>query len=105
MALTGSTRLNYDGYRARLERDGSEVRLYSKSGLDWTWRFPWIIESARKNWKTQFITDSEIVVLGIDRISDFKPLPSGKYNDEARLYARARSRQGRLAKSEGLNFL
>ena len=36
MALTGSTRLNYDGYRARLERDGSEVRLYSKSGLDWT---------------------------------------------------------------------
>jgi len=58
-----------------------------------------------REWKTQFITDGEIVVLGIDRISDFKALPSGKYNDEARLYARARSRQCRLAKSEGLNFL
>jgi ATP-dependent DNA ligase len=104
MALTGSTRLNYDGYRARLERDGSEVRLCSKSGLDWTWRFPWIIESSRKNWKTQFITDGEIV-LGIDGISDFKALHSGKYNGEAQLYARAKSRQCRLGKSEGLNFL
>jgi ATP-dependent DNA ligase len=36
--------VKYDGYRARLERGGSEARLYSKSGLDWTWRFPWIIE-------------------------------------------------------------
>ena len=79
--------VKYDGYRARLERDNSEVRLYSKSGLDWTWRFPWIIESARKKRKAQFIIDGESVVLGIDGISDFNALHSGKYNDRAQCYA------------------
>jgi ATP-dependent DNA ligase len=78
--------VEYDGYRARLERDGSEVRLYSKSGLDWTWRFPGS-PRARKKRKAQFIIDGESLVLGIDGISDFNALHSGKYNDRAQPYA------------------
>jgi bifunctional non-homologous end joining protein LigD len=39
--LIGSTKVKYDGYRRRIVRDGKDVRLLSKSGLDWAGRFPW----------------------------------------------------------------
>jgi bifunctional non-homologous end joining protein LigD len=32
--------VKYDGYRLRVERNGDRVRLLSKSGLDWTKRYP-----------------------------------------------------------------
>lgn len=79
--------VKYDGYRARLERDGNDVRLLSKAGLDWTWRFPLIVEHALKNRKSQFIIDGEIVVLDVRGISDWNALHSGRYNGEAQLYA------------------
>jgi hypothetical protein len=49
------------------------VRLLSKSGLDWTKRYPWVVETARKIRKSQFILDGEAVVLGVDGISDSTP--------------------------------
>ncbi len=72
---------------ARLERDDKDVRLLSKSGLDWTWRFPLIVEHALKNRKSQFVIDGEIVVLDVRGISDFNALHSGRHNEEAQLYA------------------
>jgi hypothetical protein len=41
------------------------VRLLSKSGLDWTKRYPWIVETARKIRKSRFTLDGEAVVLGV----------------------------------------
>jgi ATP-dependent DNA ligase len=35
--------------RLRLERDGDRVRLITRGGYNWTDRFPWIMEAARKN--------------------------------------------------------
>ena len=49
-------------------------------------RYPWI-EAALKNRYKQFVIDGEAVVLGVDGISDFNALHSGKYNDEVQLYA------------------
>jgi ATP-dependent DNA ligase len=40
--------IKYDGYRLRLERDGDRVRLITKGGYNWTDRYPWIVEAARK---------------------------------------------------------
>ena len=57
--------IKYDGYRLRVERYGDRVKLTSRGGLDWTRRFPWIAETARKILKTQFIIDGEAVVLGV----------------------------------------
>jgi hypothetical protein len=48
-----------------VERNGDRVRLLSKSGLDWTKRYPWIVETARKIRKSRFILDGEAVVLGV----------------------------------------
>jgi bifunctional non-homologous end joining protein LigD len=63
------------------------VRLITRGGYDWTKRYPWIVESALKNRYKQFVIDGEAVILGVDGISDFNALHSGKHNNEVQLYA------------------
>jgi ATP-dependent DNA ligase len=72
--------IKYDGYRIRLERDRDRVRLITRGGNDWTSRFPWIGEAALKNRIRQFVIDGEAVILGVDGVSDFNALHSGKYD-------------------------
>lgn len=79
--------VKYDGYRLRLERDGDRIRLITRGGYNWTDRYPWIVEAARKNRVKQFVIDGEAVVLGVDGISDFNALHSGKQNAEVQLCA------------------
>ena len=79
--------VKYDGYRLRVERDGDRVRLITRGGYDWTKRYPWIVEAALKNRIKQFVIDGEAVILGVDGISDFNALHSGKSNHEVQLYA------------------
>jgi len=62
----GFTRIKFDGYRLRVERNGDRVRLITRGGYDWTKRFPWIVESALKNRQKQFVIDGEAVILGVD---------------------------------------
>jgi bifunctional non-homologous end joining protein LigD len=63
------------------------VRLITRGGYNWTKRYPWIVEAALKNRYKQFVIDGEAVILGVDGISDFNALHSGKHNDEVQLYA------------------
>jgi ATP-dependent DNA ligase len=79
--------VKYDGYRGRVVRDGKDVKVLSKSGLDWTWRFPWIVEAALRLKLQRFVIDGEICVLDVQGISDFNALHSNRRNDEAQLYA------------------
>jgi bifunctional non-homologous end joining protein LigD len=79
--------IKYDGYRLRVERNGDRVRLITRNGYDWTKHYPWIVESALKNRQKQFVIDGEAVILGVDGISDFNALHSGKHNEEVQLYA------------------
>jgi bifunctional non-homologous end joining protein LigD len=58
--------IKYDGYRLRVERDGDRVRLITRNG---------------------HVIDGEAVILGVDGISDFDALHSGKHNEEVQLYA------------------
>ncbi|HET6942806.1 MAG TPA: hypothetical protein VFH89_11650, partial [Sphingomicrobium sp.] len=74
-------------YRLRVECHGDRVRLFRRGGHDWSRRFPWIAETARKIRKTQFVIDGEAVVLGVDGISDFNALHSRKHDHEVQLYA------------------
>ena len=61
--------VKYDGYRLRLERDGDRVRLFTRGGYNWTDRYPWIVEAARKVRQKRFVLDGEAVVLGVDGVS------------------------------------
>ena len=61
--------------------------LITKGGYDWTKRYPWIVEAALKNRTKHFVIDGEAVILGVDGISDFDALHSGKQNEEVQLCA------------------
>ena len=77
--------IKHDGFRIRVERD--RVRLITRGGYDWTSRFPWIGEAALKNRQKQFVIHGEAVILGVDGISDFDALHSGRHNEEVQLCA------------------
>src|SRR6201993_2765169 len=79
--------VKYDGYRLRLERDGDRVRLITRGGYNWADRYPWIVEAALKNRQQRFVIDGEAVVLGVDGISDFDALHSGRHNEQVQLCA------------------
>jgi ATP-dependent DNA ligase len=79
--------VKYDGYRMRVERDGDRVRLITRGGYNWTDRYPWIVEAALKNRQKRFVIDGEAVILGVDGISDFDALHSGRHNEEVQLCA------------------
>ena len=79
--------IKQDGFRMRVERDRDRVRLISRGGYNWTSRFPWIGEAALRNRVRQFVIDGEAVILGVDGISDFNALHSGRNNEEVQLCA------------------
>ena len=54
--------IKYDGYRLMIERDGDDVTLRSRTGLDLTARFPEIANCAAQLPYTEFTIDSEVVV-------------------------------------------
>jgi bifunctional non-homologous end joining protein LigD len=70
--------LNLSGYRG-------EMGLITKGGYNWTSRYPWIVEAARKLRPRRFVIDGEAIILGID--ADFDALHSGRHNDEVQLRA------------------
>jgi len=79
--------VKYDGYRLRLERDGDRVRLITRGGYNWTDRYPWIVQAARKVRQKWFVLDGEAVVLGVDGIADFNALHSRKHDHEVQFCA------------------
>src|SRR3569832_1086243 len=79
--------IKYDGYRLIVLRDGKRVRLLTRNGNDWTHRFPWIVEDALKNRRTQFVIDGEAVILGVNGTSDSNALHSRRHDAEVQLYA------------------
>jgi bifunctional non-homologous end joining protein LigD len=78
--------IKHDSYRLRLECDGDHVRLITRGSYDWTNRYPWIVEAARKI-RQRFVLDGEAVILGVDGYSDFDALHSGRHNEEVQLCA------------------
>src|SRR3954466_13331623 len=63
--------IKHDGYRLIVQRDGKRVRLFTRNGHDWTDRYPFIVDAARRNRSTSFVIDGEAVLLGVDGVSDF----------------------------------
>jgi ATP-dependent DNA ligase len=74
-------------YRIGLERDGDRVRVITRGGYNWTDRYPWIVEAARKLRQKRFVLDGEAVVLGVDGIADFNARHSRKHDAELQFCA------------------
>jgi bifunctional non-homologous end joining protein LigD len=76
-----------DGSRMIVHRDGNRVRLFTRNGNDRSDRYPLITEAALRNRHASFVIDGEAVLLGVDGISDFDGLHSGKHNEQVQFFA------------------
>src|SRR3954469_10286238 len=55
--------LKWDGYRMHAGIDGQDVRLLTRTGLDWTHRYPAIVEALRALPVEQAYLDGELCAL------------------------------------------
>lgn len=66
--------IKYDGYRAEIAAAGSDVRVYTRSGLDWTDKFAPLVRHVAALGLPACLIDGEIVAYGRDGNPDFSSL-------------------------------
>lgn len=66
--------IKYDGYRIGCEIRRGQIRLLTRSGHDWSTRFPSITEAAARLGVDDALLDGELVVIGSDGRTDFEAL-------------------------------
>jgi len=66
--------VKYDGYRIVARKAGGEVTLFSRSGLDWTVRFPATAKALLSLATESVLLDGEIAFVLPSGITDFKSL-------------------------------
>ena len=66
--------IKFDGYRIQARIDGDDVRLITRSGLDWTERFGALPASLRKLHRGKALIDAELVVEDSSGHSSFSKL-------------------------------
>jgi len=77
--------IKYDGYRLLAAVAGEQVRLYTRSGLDWTSRFRSIAEALARRDLAPCLLDGEVVVAGAGGRSDFAALQRALREGEGEL--------------------
>jgi bifunctional non-homologous end joining protein LigD len=66
--------VKFDGYRLLMAASGNAVKLYTRSGQDWTARFPPLARAARALDLNGALIDGEVVVFNDSGVSDFGKL-------------------------------
>ena len=66
--------MKYDGYRLQIAIGGGEVSIFTRSGLDWTDKFPAVVDAARALPCASASIDGEAIVFGPQGVSDFAAL-------------------------------
>jgi bifunctional non-homologous end joining protein LigD len=66
--------MKYDGYRCLLAIGGGAAKVYTRSGLDWSDKFPEIVAAARELEVGSALLDGEIVALDENGRSSFSAL-------------------------------
>ncbi|AZO25892.1 ATP-dependent DNA ligase [Mesorhizobium sp. M1E.F.Ca.ET.045.02.1.1] len=71
-----SHEVKFDGYRTQVLKDADGVRLYTKTGIDWTAKYRPIGAEAAKLTAESFIIEGEMIVTDEAGLSDFHALRS-----------------------------
>ncbi|RWM39917.1 ATP-dependent DNA ligase [Mesorhizobium sp.] len=71
-----SHEVKFDGYRTQLIKDVDGIRLYTKSGIDWTPKYRPLAEEAKKLGADSFVIEGEVIVTNEAGLSDFHALRS-----------------------------
>ena len=66
--------IKHDGYRLQIHKHGKTVRLFTMTGVDWTARYPWIVEGASALNADVAVIDAECCVAGHDGVTRFDAL-------------------------------
>jgi bifunctional non-homologous end joining protein LigD len=66
--------IKHDGYRLQVHVRSGRVRLFTMTGVDWTERYPWIVEGAARLKVASAIIDAECCLPGKDGVTDFAAL-------------------------------
>ncbi len=66
--------VKYDGYRAQIAIAGGKAKVYTRSGLDWSEKFPEIVEAAAALDVGSALIDGEICALDAEGRPDFSTL-------------------------------
>lgn len=66
--------LNYDGYRIGAVVAGARIRLESRREIDWTTRFPEVVEAVRKLGCRSAVVDGEVAVTELNGRTSFQKL-------------------------------
>lgn len=66
--------IKFDGYRCLLSLGGGEARIYTRSGLDWSDKFPEVVAAARELEVASALIDGEIVKLDDTGNTNFSAL-------------------------------
>jgi len=69
--------MKYDGYRCLLSISGGKAKVYTRTGLDWTDKFPEIAEAAAGLQCDSALIDGEIVALDAKGNTSFSGLQQG----------------------------
>ncbi len=73
--------IKYDGYRALIAADHAKVRVFTRSGEDWTHRFSSIAEAFARLRLPSILLDTEIVVIDQSGRTDFAALAAALSGD------------------------
>ncbi|TIU01172.1 MAG: ATP-dependent DNA ligase [Mesorhizobium sp.] len=71
-----SHEVKFDGYRTQLIKDADGIRLYTKTGIDWTPKYRPLDEEAKKLGADSFAIEGEVIVTNEAGLSDFHALRS-----------------------------
>jgi bifunctional non-homologous end joining protein LigD len=77
--------IKHDGYRLMVRRTALGVQIRTRRGVDFTDRYPAIVEAAGKLRATSFVIDGEGVILRPDGVSDFDALHARQHDGEVQL--------------------
>ncbi|MER8456281.1 hypothetical protein NKJ70_19845 [Mesorhizobium sp. M0092] len=74
--------IKLDGYRAHVVINSpQDIRVFTKSGADWTRKFTGIVEAARELDMENAIFEGEAVVTGANGLPDFSALQRAVHSD------------------------
>ena len=67
--------IKHDGFRLMVRRDVASVRLFTRNGIDWSGRFPLIVQAISALKARSFLIDGEAIAFGDNGLASFVLLP------------------------------
>jgi bifunctional non-homologous end joining protein LigD len=79
--------IKHDGFRIIARKDGDRVRLYSRNGHDFAYRFALIVDAVARLRSRSCILDGEAVACGDDGVPSFERIRYRRHDASVFLYA------------------